>query len=52
MSFLEQTLLKLSELIQNNRFVNLETDGLEIKPVPTIGGVRWTPFVGRAMGVS
>ena len=38
MSFLEQTLLKLSELIQNNRFVNLETDGLEIKSVPTIGG--------------
>ena len=38
MSFLDQTLLKLSELIQSNRFVNLETDGLEIKPVPTIGG--------------
>jgi predicted HTH transcriptional regulator len=35
---IDQTLLKLADLIQQGRFVELETEGLEIKPVPVDGG--------------
>jgi predicted HTH transcriptional regulator len=35
---IDQTLLKLADLIQQGRFVDLETEGLEIKPVPVDGG--------------
>lgn len=38
MNFIDQTLNKLSELIRQGRFVELETDGLEIKPVPAEKG--------------
>src|SRR5476649_992106 len=38
MGFVDQILNKLSELIQQGRFVELETEGLEIKPVPADGG--------------
>ena len=38
MDFVDQTLNKLSELIQQGRFIELESDGLEIKPVPAVGG--------------
>jgi ATP-dependent DNA helicase RecG len=34
MTVVDQTLLKLADLIQQGRFVELETEGLEIKPVP------------------
>jgi ATP-dependent DNA helicase RecG len=35
---LDQLLLKLSDLIQQGRFAELETEGLEVKPVPADGG--------------
>ena len=35
---IDQILLKLADLIQQERFVELETEGLEIKPVPVDGG--------------
>ena len=35
---IDQTLLKLADLIQQGRFVELETERLEIKPVPVDGG--------------
>jgi len=35
---IDHILLKLAELIQQTRFVELETEGLEIKPVPVDGG--------------
>lgn len=35
---IDQILLKLAELIQQGRFLELETEGLEIKPVPVDGG--------------
>ena len=38
MKILTQTLQKLSDLIRQNRFEELETEGLEIKPVPASGG--------------
>jgi ATP-dependent DNA helicase RecG len=38
MGFVDQILNKLSDLIQQGRFVDLETEGLEIKPVPAEGG--------------
>lgn len=38
MKVVDQTLNKLAELIQQGRFVELETEGLEIKPVPADGG--------------
>ncbi len=38
MKIVDQTLAKLAELIQQGRFVELETEGLEIKPVPADGG--------------
>jgi len=37
MKLVESILRKLAELIQQNRFENLESDGLEIKPVPATG---------------
>lgn len=38
MNVVDQTLHKLAELIQQGRFMELETEGLEIKPVPAEGG--------------
>lgn len=38
MKVVDQTLNKLAELIQQGRFVELETEGIEIKPVPADGG--------------
>lgn len=38
MKVIDETLAKLSELIQQGRFSELETEGLEIKPVPATGG--------------
>ncbi len=38
MDFVDQILHKLSNLIQQGRFVDLETEALEIKPVPAVGG--------------
>lgn len=38
MTVVDQTLIKLAELIQQGRFVEMETEGLEIKPVPAEGG--------------
>jgi ATP-dependent DNA helicase RecG len=38
--FIEQTLAKLQDLIAQDRFENLETDTLEIKPVPS-AGAEW-----------
>ena len=38
MKIVDQILSKLADLIQQGRFVELETDGLEIKPVPADGG--------------
>jgi predicted HTH transcriptional regulator len=35
---IDQILLKLAGLIQQGRFLELETEGLEIKPVPVDGG--------------
>lgn len=35
---IDQILIKLADLIQQGRFVELETEGLEIKPVPVDGG--------------
>ncbi|MFT5492073.1 MAG: ATP-dependent DNA helicase RecG [Limisphaerales bacterium] len=35
---IDQILNKLADLIQQGRFVELETEGLEIKPVPVDGG--------------
>lgn len=35
---IDYTLNKLADLIQQEQFVDLETDGLEIKPVPMDGG--------------
>jgi predicted HTH transcriptional regulator len=38
MKAIDQILLKLADLIQQGRFVELETEWLEIKPVPAEGG--------------
>ena len=38
MKVVDQILNKLAELIHQGRFVELETEGLEIKPVPAEGG--------------
>ncbi len=38
MKFVDRILDKLAELIQRGRFEELETEGLEIKPVPAEGG--------------
>ena len=38
MTFVDQILSKLAELIVQGRFTELETEGLEIKPVPAEGG--------------
>jgi len=38
MNFVDHILSELAELIQESRFVELETEGLEIKPVPADGG--------------
>lgn len=38
MNIVDETLSKLAELIQQGRFAELETEGLEIKPVPSEGG--------------
>jgi ATP-dependent DNA helicase RecG len=38
MKVIDETLAKLSELIQQGRFSELETEGLEFKPVPATGG--------------
>jgi predicted HTH transcriptional regulator len=38
MKVVDQILNKLAELIHQGRFVELETEGLEIKPVPADGG--------------
>ena len=38
MKVVDRILTKLAELIQNGRFEELETEGLEIKPVPADGG--------------
>src|SRR5258708_2253650 len=38
MTFIEQILDRLDLLITRGRFEELETDGLEIKPVPAVGG--------------
>jgi ATP-dependent DNA helicase RecG len=38
MKAVEQILLKLAGLIQSGQFVNLETEAVEIKPVPASGG--------------
>lgn len=40
MKFVDQILSKLGELIQQGRFAALETNGLEIKPVPA-EGAEW-----------
>src|SRR4051794_39436323 len=37
MGFVDQILNKLWDLMQQGRFVDLETEALEIKPVPAIG---------------
>jgi ATP-dependent DNA helicase RecG len=41
--FVDQILNKLAELIQQDRFEELETDALEIKPVPA-DGAQWKEF--------
>lgn len=38
MRIVDQILTRLADLIQQRRFVELETEGLEIKPVPADGG--------------
>jgi ATP-dependent DNA helicase RecG len=38
MKVIDETLAKLAELIQQERFSELETEGLEFKPVPATGG--------------
>ncbi len=38
MKIIDELLTKLADLIQQGRFVELETEGLEIKPVPIDGG--------------
>jgi len=38
MKVVDQILNKLADLIQHGRFAELETEGLEIKPVPAEGG--------------
>lgn len=38
MNNIDQLLTKLADLIQQGRFAELETEGLEIKPVPADGG--------------
>jgi predicted HTH transcriptional regulator len=38
MRFVDRILNELADLIQRGRFVELETEGLEIKPVPAVGG--------------
>ncbi len=38
MKVVDRILIKLGELIQQSRFEELETEGLEIKPVPASGG--------------
>ncbi len=38
MDYVDQILAQLAELITKGKFVDLETDGLEIKPVPPNGG--------------
>lgn len=38
MKVVDQILSKLADLITHGRFVELETEGLEIKPVPATGG--------------
>src|SRR5947208_364064 len=38
MAFVDQILNRLADLIRQNRYVELETEGLEIKPVPAEGG--------------
>ena len=38
MKIIDELLTKLAGLIQQGRFVELETEGLEIKPVPIDGG--------------
>ncbi len=38
MKLIDQILLKLADMIQQGRFVELETEWLEIKPVPVDGG--------------
>ncbi len=38
MKLITQTLQKGSDLIRQNRFEELETEGLKIKPVPASGG--------------
>ena len=38
MNVVDRILIKLAELIQQGRFEELETEGLEIKPVPAEGG--------------
>ena len=35
---IDQILIKLADLIQQGRFVELETEWLELKPVPVDGG--------------
>ena len=40
LAIVERTLNKLSELIREGRFEELETDTLEIKPVPA-DGIAW-----------
>ena len=43
MNIVDQILTQLAELIQLGRFKELETDGLEIKPVPADAG-EWKEF--------
>lgn len=38
MKIVDPILAKLADLIQQGRFEELETEGLEIKPVPADGG--------------
>lgn len=38
MTFVDQVLTRLSDLIRQGTFAELETEGLEIKPVPAVGG--------------
>lgn len=38
MKIVDETLNKLADLIQNGRFVEMETEGMEIKPVPASSG--------------
>jgi ATP-dependent DNA helicase RecG len=40
MSFLDDVLHRLADLIRQGRFIELETEGLEIKPVPA-DGAEW-----------